>query len=49
MSTDKTKNIIKVLGIVLQNDQAIRFYSKYYFKHFNKAFYCNSSSDLTKI
>lgn len=46
---EKSNNFVKVLAIVLQNDQGVRFYSKYYLKHFAKSVYCTGGSDLSKV
>jgi hypothetical protein len=46
---DKSRNFVKVLAVILQNDQGTRFYSKYYLKHFAKSVYNSGGSDLSKI
>jgi hypothetical protein len=47
--SSKTNNLVKVFGVVFQNAEGVRYYSKYYFKHFPTYFYSSSSLDLTRF
>lgn len=45
----KSNSLVKVFGLVFQNAEGTRYYSKYYFKHFPTYFYKSSSLDLTRF
>lgn len=47
--SDKSHNFVKVMAVILQNDQGARFYSKYYLKHFARSVYSSGGTDLSKV
>lgn len=47
--SSKSNSLVKIFGVIFQNAEGIRYYSKYYFKHFPPYFYTSPSLDLTRF
>lgn len=42
-------SLLKIFGVIFQNAEGTRYYSKYYFKHFPNYFYTSPTLDLTRF